>query len=134
VFIAVSACSSRLTYLYLNGKDLRTLPLIERKAALKKWLRRKRSRILYLDHVESDGRLLYEQIVEMDLEGIVLQAEGFSIQGDGETFALLDQSEESEVQPVGRARGIVRARVRRSRPLVTKRNLSTRPLKRSAFR
>jgi bifunctional non-homologous end joining protein LigD len=57
--------------LFLNGKDLRTLPLIERKTALQKLLRRKRSRILYLDHVESDGRLLFEQIVEMDLEGIV---------------------------------------------------------------
>src|SRR5262249_39675876 len=56
--------------LYLNGKDLRTLPLIERKAALKKLLRRKRSRILYLDHVEGDGQLLFEQIVAMD--GIVV--------------------------------------------------------------
>src|SRR5262249_14856885 len=33
--------------LYLNGKDLRTLPLIERKARLKKLLRSKRSRIFY---------------------------------------------------------------------------------------
>jgi ATP-dependent DNA ligase len=32
--------------LYLNGKDLRALPLIERKAMLKRLLRRKRSRIL----------------------------------------------------------------------------------------
>jgi bifunctional non-homologous end joining protein LigD len=47
------------------------LNVIERKAALKKFLRRKRSRILYLDHVEDDGRLLFEQIVRMDLEGIV---------------------------------------------------------------
>jgi bifunctional non-homologous end joining protein LigD len=58
--------------LYLNGKDLRILSLIDRKAALKKLLRRrKRSRIFYLDHVEGDGRLLFEQIVAMDLEGIV---------------------------------------------------------------
>jgi len=57
--------------LYLNGKDLRTLPLIERKTALKRLFRRKRSRILYLDHVEGDGRLLFQQIVKMDLEGIV---------------------------------------------------------------
>ena len=57
--------------LYLNGKDLRPSPLIERKAMLKKVLRRKRSRILYLDHVDGDGRLLFEQIVRMDLEGIV---------------------------------------------------------------
>jgi hypothetical protein len=34
--------------LFLNVKDLRVLPLIERKAALKKLLPRKRSRILYL--------------------------------------------------------------------------------------
>jgi ATP-dependent DNA ligase len=27
--------------------------------------------ILYLDHVESDGRLLFEQIVKMDFDGIV---------------------------------------------------------------
>ena len=57
--------------LYLNGKDLRTLPLIDRKAMLKKLLRRRRSRILYLDHVEGDGRLLFEQVVKMDFEGIV---------------------------------------------------------------
>jgi len=57
--------------LFLNGKDLPTLPLLERKALLKRLLRRKRSRILYLDLVESDGRLRFEQIVKMDLEGIV---------------------------------------------------------------
>jgi len=57
--------------LHLNGKDLRTLPLIQRKTMLKKLLRRKRSPILYLDHVEGDGRLLFDQIVKMDLEGIV---------------------------------------------------------------
>ena len=57
--------------LFLNGKDLRTLPLIERKRQLRKLLKRKRSRILYLDHVENDGRLLFEQIMKMDLEGMV---------------------------------------------------------------
>src|SRR5688572_1161072 len=57
--------------LFLNGKDLRVLPLIERKSMLRKVVRSKRSRILYLDHVESDGELLFEQIVAMHLEGIV---------------------------------------------------------------
>jgi len=66
-----NACFIAYHLRYLNGKDLRTLPLIDRKAALKKLLRRKRSRILYLDHVEGDGRLLFAQIVKMDLEGIV---------------------------------------------------------------
>jgi ATP-dependent DNA ligase len=27
--------------------------------------------MFYLDHVESDGRLLFEEVVKMDLEGIV---------------------------------------------------------------
>src|SRR5213079_970092 len=36
--------------LYLNGRDLRILPLVERKRQLRKLLTRKRSRILYLDH------------------------------------------------------------------------------------
>ena len=30
-----------------------------------------KSPFLYLDHVESDGRLLFEEVVKMDLEGIV---------------------------------------------------------------
>jgi len=41
------------------------------KRVVEQLLRRKRSRILHLDHVESDGRLLFEQIVAMDLERIV---------------------------------------------------------------
>jgi len=57
--------------LYLDGKDLRTLPLIERKRQLRQLLRRRRARILYLDHVENDGKLLFEQIVKLDLEGMV---------------------------------------------------------------
>jgi len=52
------------------------VPLIERKETLKKLLRRKRSHILYLDHVEADGRLLFEQIVALDLEGIVCKVSG----------------------------------------------------------
>jgi len=32
---------------------------------------RRRPRILYLDHVENDGKLLFEQIVKMDFEGMV---------------------------------------------------------------
>jgi bifunctional non-homologous end joining protein LigD len=57
--------------LYLNGKDLRTLPLLERKAMPEKVIRRKRARMFYLDHVDGDGRLLFEEVVKMDLEGIV---------------------------------------------------------------
>jgi bifunctional non-homologous end joining protein LigD len=57
--------------LYLNGRDLRTMPLLERKVMLKRLIRRKRPRLLYLDHVETDGVRLFEEVVKMDLEGIV---------------------------------------------------------------
>jgi bifunctional non-homologous end joining protein LigD len=57
--------------LFLNGEDLRGLPLIERKARLKKLLRRKRSRVLYVDHIEARGRQFFEKVCELDLEGIV---------------------------------------------------------------
>jgi ATP-dependent DNA ligase len=70
--------------LYLNGKDLRTLPLIERKRQLRKLLRRKHSRILYLDHVENDGRLLFERIVKMDLEGMVCKRKDSPYRGTDE--------------------------------------------------
>jgi ATP-dependent DNA ligase len=33
---------------------------------LKRLIRRKRARMFYLDHVESDGRLLFEEVVKMD--------------------------------------------------------------------
>src|SRR5215510_6270554 len=57
--------------LFLNGEDLRTLPLIERKARLKKLLRRKQSRLLYVDHIEGRGQKLFEKVCELDIEGIV---------------------------------------------------------------
>jgi ATP-dependent DNA ligase len=57
--------------LYLNGVDLRILSLVERKTMLKELIHRELSRVVYLDHVEEEGHLLFEQIVAMDLEGIV---------------------------------------------------------------
>src|SRR6516162_900195 len=57
--------------LFLNGEDLRELPLIERKARLKRLLRRKRSPVLYVDHIEARGRPFFEKVCELDLEGIV---------------------------------------------------------------
>jgi bifunctional non-homologous end joining protein LigD len=57
--------------LFLNGEDLRDLPLIERKARLKKLLRRKCSSVFYGDHIEAHGRQFFDKVCELDLEGIV---------------------------------------------------------------
>lgn len=56
--------------LYLDGKDLRNLSLIERKAILKSLLRRSSS-IRYLDHIESTGKEFYALCEQKGLEGII---------------------------------------------------------------
>jgi bifunctional non-homologous end joining protein LigD len=60
--------------LYLDGLDLRQSPLVRRKQLLQQFLighATGRSAIQYSDHVEGDGRPLYERASEMGLEGIV---------------------------------------------------------------
>jgi len=78
------------------GKDLRALPLIERKAMLKKLLRRKltdplsrsrrRWRTITVWPNRQDGPGRYR-----------LQAEGFTLQSDGEAVAVLDKGQEFSV-------------------------------------
>jgi bifunctional non-homologous end joining protein LigD len=57
--------------LFLDGKDLRELPLSERKQRLRKLIPSKNSRLLYVDHIDSRGCALFEAARRMDLEGIV---------------------------------------------------------------
>ncbi len=57
--------------LWLDGEDLRDLPLWERKSILEGCLRKPSERILYVDHIEEHGEQLYGQVCDMDLEGIV---------------------------------------------------------------
>jgi ATP-dependent DNA ligase len=57
--------------LHLNGEDVRGLPLVERKARLRRLLRRKRSRVLYVDHIETHGQRFFEKVCGLDLEGVV---------------------------------------------------------------
>jgi bifunctional non-homologous end joining protein LigD len=56
--------------LSLDGKDLCGLPLIKRKEILKKYLPES-DVIRYCDHVEGEGKLFYEQVVAIDLEGMI---------------------------------------------------------------
>lgn len=53
-----------------NGKDLRKRPLIERKELLRQILPDSPI-IRYCDHIEAEGKLLFDQVVKMDLEGII---------------------------------------------------------------
>jgi bifunctional non-homologous end joining protein LigD len=60
--------------LYLDGRDLRDLPLIERKAALKHLIEEAEipgKAIRYSEHFEEDGAVVLRQACSMQLEGIV---------------------------------------------------------------
>src|SRR5207237_793873 len=57
--------------LFLKGEDVRNLPLIERKSLLRSLIPRRRSRLLYVDHIDKRGCDLFEQACELDLEGVV---------------------------------------------------------------
>jgi bifunctional non-homologous end joining protein LigD len=59
--------------LHLDGLDLTPLPLIERKATLKKLLARRRrgGSIHYSDHVQGQGEAFYVHACKLGLEGIV---------------------------------------------------------------
>jgi bifunctional non-homologous end joining protein LigD len=56
----------------LNDTDLRKMPLIERKKKLKRLIERSQCfEIIYAQHVECDGKLLFEEVCERNLEGMV---------------------------------------------------------------
>ncbi len=58
--------------LWLDGKDLRSRPLVERKAALRKLTSASPSAcVLYVDGIEGKGTELFKAVCEADLEGIV---------------------------------------------------------------
>ena len=57
--------------LWLNGRDLRGLPLLVRKQMLKRILPKGSAHVLYVDHMRGSGTKLYHVACQMDLEGIV---------------------------------------------------------------
>jgi bifunctional non-homologous end joining protein LigD len=64
------ACAFDL--LMLNGDDLRRRPLVERKAALRKFLGKGATRggIQYVAHIEGDGEVMFSAVCKHGLEGI----------------------------------------------------------------
>lgn len=56
--------------LEVNGKSTTNLPLVERKNILKKIIPES-SIIQYCDHVEDEGKMLFKEMVKMNLEGMI---------------------------------------------------------------
>jgi len=57
---------------YYDGEDVSQYPLVARKQALRRILRKaQRARIRYTEHVEAEGERLFSQLEAMQLEGMV---------------------------------------------------------------
>jgi bifunctional non-homologous end joining protein LigD len=57
--------------LELDGEDLRRAPQIERKGRLQKLLRRSRAAIVFNEHDDGDGAIIFKHACKLGLEGIV---------------------------------------------------------------
>jgi bifunctional non-homologous end joining protein LigD len=57
--------------LWLNGVDLRSRPLLDRKRRLHRLIPPNDSHLLYVEHLDGDGRRFFELACEQDLEGII---------------------------------------------------------------
>ena len=66
-----SAYAYAFDLLAIDGDDMRTLPLIERKARSAKLLRKAKPGIRYSEHSSGDGAEIFEQACKLGLEGIV---------------------------------------------------------------
>src|SRR5215469_637671 len=65
-------CFVAFDLLWLNGEDLRPLPLVERKARLRRLLRRRANHLIAEAlAIEGRGKALFDAVEEYDLEGIV---------------------------------------------------------------
>ena len=70
-----AGCSPQWFYgfdlLWIDGRELRDLPQIARKAELRRAVPADGAHLRYVDHVENSGIELFQAVCEMDLEGIV---------------------------------------------------------------
>jgi bifunctional non-homologous end joining protein LigD len=55
----------------LNGIDLRSRPLLDRKRRLHRLIPSNDSHLLYVEHLDGDERRFFELACEQDLEGII---------------------------------------------------------------
>lgn len=70
--------------LFLDGQDIRTLPLHRRKTLLKRVLRNVPG-VLYVDHIEEHGKVFFRLASERGLEGIVAKDKQSPYVGGRET-------------------------------------------------
>jgi bifunctional non-homologous end joining protein LigD len=92
-------CFFTFDLLWLDGRDLRDLPLSERKTLLRKLPPRPSQSVLYLKHFAS-GRDLFRVICERDMEGIVAIQTSAGYTPDATTWVKIKNRQYS--QAIGR--------------------------------
>jgi bifunctional non-homologous end joining protein LigD len=79
--------------LWLDNRDLRTKPLIERKRILRKLIRAaKCDRLLFAQHIERDGTKLFRAVCAKDAEGIVAKRKDEPYQAGTRWFKIRNRS------------------------------------------
>jgi bifunctional non-homologous end joining protein LigD len=73
--------------LWLDGNDLRQLPLVDRKERLSRLAQAANcSRIIYAQHIEEHGKRFFAEICTRDLEGIVAKRKRGIYKDNGNTW------------------------------------------------
>ena len=85
--------------LWLSGKDLRKLPLIERKQRLDQLMKKSRlPQLLYAGHIETQGVAFFEEICARDLEGIVAKHKQGVYRNDGKDWLKIKNPNYSQAE------------------------------------
>ncbi len=85
--------------LWLNGEDLRRLPLIERKERLEKLVKKSRcTELLFAQHIDTRGVLFFEAICAKDLEGIVAKRKNGIYKDDGKEWMKIKNPKYSQAE------------------------------------
>jgi bifunctional non-homologous end joining protein LigD len=67
---ATSACLYVFDLLAINGEDLKRTPLVERRKRLARLVRKASPALRFSEHLEGDGRRIFEHACRLGLEGI----------------------------------------------------------------
>ncbi len=82
--------------LWLGGRDLRKLPLLERKRVLRSMVAGSPSPLLYVDHLAENGTALYRAVCGHDLEGIVAKLANAPYTPEATTWVKVKNPEYSQ--------------------------------------
>src|SRR5262252_7610242 len=92
-------CFYAFDLVWLDGRDLRDRPLLERKSLLRKLLPRRPKSVLYVEHVAT-GTDLFRVICDRDMEGIVAKQASARYTPDSTSWIKIKNRQYS--QAVGR--------------------------------